>query len=62
MIEFEGRKIPVELSEIVDPSRSVLLVWDMQNDQAGGAFNKQDLIRNSPPVIAAAAHSRIKTI
>ncbi|MCE3241231.1 MAG: hypothetical protein K0Q83_1738, partial [Deltaproteobacteria bacterium] len=53
MIEFEGRKIPVELSEIVDPSRSVLLVWDMQNDQAGGAFNKQDLIRNSPPVIAA---------
>jgi hypothetical protein len=54
MIEFGGREIPVELSEIVEPARSVLLVWDMQNDQAGGAFNKQNLIRNSPPVIAAA--------
>jgi nicotinamidase-related amidase len=62
MIEFEGRQIPVELNEIVEPSRSVLLVWDMQNDQAGGAFNKQNLIRNSPPLIAAAAHRRIKTV
>ena len=34
----------------------------MQNDQAGGAFNKEDLIRNSPPLIAAAAHNRVKTI
>jgi nicotinamidase-related amidase len=62
MIEFEGRKIPVQLSEIVEPNRSVLLVWDMQNDQAGGAFNKKDLIRKSPPVIAAAAHRQIKTV
>lgn len=62
MIEFEGREIPVELNEIVYPARTVLLVWDMQNDQAGGAFNKEDLIRNSPPLIAAAAHNRVKTI
>jgi nicotinamidase-related amidase len=62
MIEFHGRMIPIELSEIVHPQRSVLLVWDMQNDQAGGAFNKEDLIRNSPPLIAAAAQSQVKTI
>jgi nicotinamidase-related amidase len=62
MIEFEGRAIPTELSEIVYPARTVLLVWDMQNDQAGGAFNKEDLIRNSPPLIAAATHNRVKTI
>jgi nicotinamidase-related amidase len=62
MIEFEGRKIPNELSEIVDPSHTVLLVWDMQNDQAGGAFNKEALIRNAPPLIAAAAEARVKTI
>ena len=62
MIDFEGRKIPNELSEIVEPSRTVLLVWDMQNDQAGGAFNKDALIRNAPPLIAAAAGAGIKTV
>ena len=55
MLEFEGRQIPSELNEVVDPKRTVLLVWDMQNDQAGGSFNKEALIRNAPPLIAAAA-------
>lgn len=62
MIAFEGRQIPTELSEIADPGRTVLLVWDMQNDQAGGAFNKQELIRNAPPLIEAAARAKIKTV
>ena len=39
MLEFAGRKISNELSEIVAPECTVLLVWDMQNDQAGGSFN-----------------------
>jgi hypothetical protein len=43
MLEFAGRKIPNELSEIVAPECTVLLVWDMQNDQAGGSFNKDAL-------------------
>ena len=62
MLEFEGRQIPNELKEIVDPKRTVLLVWDMQNDQAGGAFNKDALIRNAPPLIAAAGQAQIKTV
>ncbi len=62
MIEFEDRKIPSELSEIVNPSHTVLLVWDMQNDQAGGAFNKEALIRNAPPLIGAATHAGIMTV
>ena len=62
MLEFEGRQIPTELKEIVDPRRAVLLVWDMQNDQAGGSFNKEALIRSSPPLIAAAAQAKIKTV
>jgi len=62
MIDFGGRKIPTELSEIAAPARTVLLVWDMQNDQAGGAFNKQELIQNAPPLIAAARAAQIKTI
>jgi nicotinamidase-related amidase len=62
MIEFEGRKIPNQLGEIVAPSQTVLLVWDMQNDQGGGAFNKTALIQNAPPLIEAAAKAGIKTI
>ncbi|HXV82760.1 MAG TPA: isochorismatase family protein, partial [Candidatus Binatia bacterium] len=62
MIDFEGRKIPNQLREVVEPTRTLLLVWDMQNDQGGGAFNKEALIRNAPPLIAAAAGARVKTI
>jgi nicotinamidase-related amidase len=62
MIDFNGRKIPTELSEIVAPRRTVLLVWDVPNDQAGGAFNKTDLVKNAPPLIAAARAAGIKTI
>ncbi len=40
MINFKGRQIPEALQEVVDPKQSVLLVWDMQNDQAGSSFNK----------------------
>ena len=57
MIDFEGRRIPNELGEIVDPKHTVLLVWDMQNDQAGGSFNKEALSRTAPPLIAAAAQA-----
>ena len=62
MLEFEGRQIPNALKEIVDPPRTVLLVWDMQNDQAGGSFNKDALIRNAPPLIEVAAKAQIKTV
>ena len=62
MYEFEGRRIPETLAEIVEPSGTALLVWDMQNDQAGGAFNKEALIRHAPPLIAAAARAKVRTI
>ncbi|MDH3442779.1 MAG: cysteine hydrolase [Deltaproteobacteria bacterium] len=62
MIEFEGRLIPNELSEIVNPDHTVLLVWDMQNDQAGGSFNKEALTRNAPPLISAAAQAKVTTV
>lgn len=62
MIRYEGREIPTEPREIIDPSRTVLLVWDMQNDQAGGSFNKEELIRNTPPLIVAAHAAQVKVI
>jgi nicotinamidase-related amidase len=62
MLDFECRQIPNQLGEIVDPKHTVLLVWDMQNDQPGGSFNKEALIRNAPPLIAAAAGANIATV
>ena len=62
MIEFNGRTIPTELAEVVNPKHTVLLVWDMQNDQAGSSFNKEELIRAVPPLIAAAKRAGIKVI
>jgi nicotinamidase-related amidase len=62
MLDFDGRQIPNQLDEIVDPKHTVLLVWDMQNDQAGGSFNKEALIRNAAPLIAAAAEAKIATV
>ena len=62
MFEFHGRQIPSELKEMVDPKRTVLLAWDLQNDQAGGSFNKDALIRNAPPLIATARRAGVKTV
>jgi nicotinamidase-related amidase len=62
MIEFAGRAIPFELAEVVNPKHTVLLVWDMQNDQAGSSFNKEVLIRAVPPLIAAAKRVGIKVV
>ena len=62
MIDFEGREIPETLQEVVDPKRTVLLVWDMQNDQAGSSFNKEEFLRTTPPLIGAAKSAGVAVI
>lgn len=62
MIEFAGQTIPISLAEVADPSRTVLLVWDMQNDQAGSSFNKEEFLRMTPPLIAAAKSAGVRTV
>ncbi|MBI4527486.1 MAG: cysteine hydrolase [Deltaproteobacteria bacterium] len=62
MKEFSRTTIPAGLEEIMDPAKAVLLVWDMQNDQAGGAFNKEELIRRAPPLITAARKAGVKIV
>ena len=62
MIFFEGREIPVTLAEVVDPRQTVLLVWDMQNDQAGSSFNKEGFLRATPPLIRAAKTAGVRVI
>ena len=62
MIEFQGRSIPTALAEVADPRRTVLLVWDMQNDQAGNSFNKAEILSATPPLIAAAKGAGVRVV
>src|SRR3989442_9470136 len=62
MIEFEGKQIPMSLREVVDPKRTILLVWDMQNDQAGASFNKEQFLRATPPLIRAAKKAGLRVV
>ncbi len=62
MIDFEGREIPETLQEVVDPKRTVLLVWDMQNDQAGSSFNKEEFLRTTPPLIDTAKRAGVPVV
>jgi nicotinamidase-related amidase len=54
VIEIEGKQVFTELSELVDPAHSALLVVDMQRDfcHPGGAFDRLGVdISMYPPVI-----------
>jgi len=62
MIDFEGKEIPLTLHEVVHPRWTVLLVWDMQNDQAGSSFNKEEFLRATPPLIDIAKHAGVRVV
>ena len=54
MIEIEGKQVFTELSELVDPAHSALLVVDMQRDfcEVGGAFDRLGVdLSMYPPLI-----------
>jgi len=54
VIEIEGKQVFTELSELVDPAHSALVVVDMQRDfcHPGGAFDRLGVdISMYPPVI-----------
>lgn len=46
MFEIGGKQIPATLAELVDPKRTALLLWDMENAIAPNAFNYQDILAN----------------
>ena len=46
MLELAGKKIPNTLAEIVDPGRTALLFWDMENAIAPNAFNYKEIVAN----------------
>jgi ureidoacrylate peracid hydrolase len=62
MIKFEGKEMPATLREVADPKQTILLVWDMQNDQAGASFNKEQFLRTTPPLIRAAKKAGVRIV
>lgn len=44
MLEFAGRKIPDTLEEIIEPTKTALLVWDMEYAIATNAFNFDEMV------------------
>ena len=46
MYEIGTKQIPATLTEIVDPKRSALLLWDMEHAIAPNAFNYKDILAN----------------
>ena len=44
MYEFAGKKIASTLAEIVEPSRTALLIWDMEYAIGPNAFNYKEML------------------
>ncbi|HEY7163345.1 MAG TPA: cysteine hydrolase [Candidatus Binatia bacterium] len=44
MFEIAGKKIPSTLAEIVEPSRTALLIWDMEYAIGPNAFNYKEML------------------
>ncbi|MGH7875025.1 MAG: isochorismatase family protein, partial [Candidatus Binatia bacterium] len=54
MFEIGGKQIPSTLAELVEPRRTALLLWDMENAIAPNAFNYPDILANLKTLSALA--------
>ena len=59
MYEIGGKQIPATLAELVDPRRSALLLWDMENAIAPNAFNYKDILANLKMLSALARQTGV---
>src|SRR4051794_15165471 len=59
MQDINGKTIYSEVNEIVEPSHSVLVVWDVQNLLVDSIFNKEEFTRNINFLIESVRKSKI---
>jgi nicotinamidase-related amidase len=59
MQDINGKTIYSEVNEIVDPSHTALVVWDVQNLLVDSIFNKEEFTRNIYFLIESARKSKI---
>jgi nicotinamidase-related amidase len=55
-------EITDELKEILDPNKTVLLVWDVQNKLVQNIFNKEPFLANLKSVILGAKERKVPVI
>jgi len=55
MLEVAGRQVPDTLEEIIDPTKSALLLWDLEYAIAPNAFNYSEI---TPRLRAISNHAR----
>lgn len=60
MIEIGGKKIPSTLAEIVEPSHSALLIWDMEYAIAPNAFNYKEMLPKLQDLAALARRTGVQ--
>ena len=60
MIEIAGKKIATTLAEIVEPSRTALLIWDMEYAIGPNAFNYQDMLPKLQELAALARRAGVR--
>jgi nicotinamidase-related amidase len=51
-----------ELKEILNPAKTVLLIWDVQNRLVQNIFNTQSFLENNKNVIAAAKKHNVQVV
>ena len=59
MQDINGKTIYSEVNEIVEPSHTALVVWDVQNLLVDSIFNKEEFTRNINFLIESARKSKI---
>jgi nicotinamidase-related amidase len=59
MYEIGGKQIPATLAELVEPTRSALLLWDMEYAIAPNAFNYKDILGNLKTLSSAARQAGV---
>lgn len=59
MQTIDGKVIYTEIEEIVDPSHTALVVWDVQNITVNFIFNKDEFLGNLNSLIQSARESKV---
>jgi nicotinamidase-related amidase len=59
MQDIDGKTIYSEVNEILEPSHTALVVWDVQNLLVDSIFNKEEFIKNINFLIESARKSKI---
>jgi len=62
MVKIHSMEITNEITEILNPAKTVVLVWDVQNRLVNNIFNKEDFLAQTKAVLASARRQAVQVI